>query len=193
MGKKTETEKHNDLDPRKGLNPRDQRVLNREVYYKGQNIVSQGDDGYRAYYIEKGRVEVLVKEDGHQLKVTEMGAGDIFGEMALITREGRSATVRALEETTLTVISRDEVEGKIGNIRDPAIRALINVLAERLRSTTKGQMTHYKSLAEFQDRVTGIVDAVHDGIDAKNRDAFRNEVTPLLEDLQKVLDRYHRP
>lgn len=167
-------------------------MLNREVFYRGQNIISQGDDGYRAYYIERGRVEILVKDGPHQLKVAEMGPGDLFGEMALITRGARSATVRALEECVLTVISRDEIEGKIDSIKDPAIRALINVLAERLRNTTQGQLVQYKSLAEFQDRVTGIVEGVQEGISPQQRDAFRNEVTPLLEDLQKVLDRYGR-
>ncbi len=124
------------------------------------------------------------------MKVAEMGAGDLFGEMALITNEPRSATVRAVEDTVLTVISKDEIESKIGSIKDKAIRALINVLAGRLRNSTLGQLTQYKSLAEFQDRVTGIVDSVEEGIDASQRDAFSADVTPLLADLQKILDKY---
>jgi CRP/FNR family cyclic AMP-dependent transcriptional regulator len=179
-----------DLDPRKSMDPKNPKILNREVHYKGKIIIHQGDVGHRAYYIERGRVEILLKDGAHQLRVAEMGPGDIFGEMALITKEARSASVRAIDECVLTVISLEEVEGKIKRIHDPAIRALINVLAERLRSSTKGQMNQYKSLAEFQDRVTGIVEGVHEGIDAKHRDAFRAEVTPLLDDLQKILDRY---
>ncbi len=181
-----------DLDPRNSMDRTNARVLNREVFYSGQTIINQGDDGYRAYYIERGRVEILLKDGPHQLKIAEMGPGDLFGEMALITRGPRTASVRALDECVLTVISRDEIEGKIGSIRDKAIRALINVLADRLRSTTQGQLTHYKSLAEFQGRVTGIVEDVQTGIPQENRDAFRSEVAPLLEDLQKVLDRYQR-
>ena len=45
-------------------------------------------------------------------------------------------------------------------------------------------------LSEFQDRVTGMVDKAHVGVDSKKRDAFRKEVEPLLADLQAVLDRY---
>lgn len=178
------------LDPRTAMDATNRRVLNREVFYKGQSIIQQGDEGYRAYYIERGRVEILVKDGPHQLKVAEMGPGDLFGEMALITHEARSATVRAIDDCVLTVISREEIEGKIDRIKDIAIRALINVLADRLRNSTQGQMTQYKSLAEFQDRVTGIVDAVEDGISPGQRTAFSNEVTPLLNDLQKVLDKY---
>ncbi len=185
---------NDDLDPRKSLEGQPSKVLHREVFFKGKTIIDQDDTGVRAYYIERGRVEILVKDKDskHQLKVAEMGPGDIFGEMALITRAPRSATVRAIEDCTLTVISRDEIEGKIKRIEDKAIRTLIQVLAERLRAATKSQLNHYTNLTDFQDRVSGIVEAVDVGIDPKSRDAFRDEVTPLLTDLQKVLDRYQR-
>jgi CRP/FNR family cyclic AMP-dependent transcriptional regulator len=185
--------KGDDLNPRNNPELR-HKILHREVFFKGKTIIDQGDTGVRAYYIERGRVEILIKDkDGkHQLKVAEMGPGDIFGEMALITNAKRSATVRAVEDCTLTVISRDEVEGKIKRIEDNAIRALINVLAERLRTATKNQLTHYSTLADFQDRVVGIVDSVQAGVDPASRDQFRDEVTPLLNDLQAILDRYQR-
>ncbi len=185
--------KGDDLNPRNNPETR-AKILHREVFFKGKTIIDQGDTGVRAYYIERGRVEILVhdKDSKHQLKVAEMGPGDIFGEMALITHARRSATVRAIEDCTLTVISRDEIEGKIKRIDDKAIRTLINVMAERLRTATKNQLTHYSTLTDFQDRVTGVVDSVKSGIDPKARDAFSNEVTPLLDELQKVLERYQR-
>lgn len=168
------------------------RVLNREVFYKGKNIIEQGEDGYRAYYIERGRVEVLIKDGAHLLKVAELGPGDIFGEMALINNEPRSATIRALDDVTTSVISREEIEGKMKKIADNAVMALINVLAARLRKTTKGQMSHYRNLTEFQDRVAGLFSDLDESIDAGDRDKFRTEVAPLLSDLQKVLARYQR-
>src|SRR5262245_10282359 len=114
---------YDDLDPRKGLEggKNGGKVLHREVFFKGKNIIDQGDEGYRAYYVERGRVGVYVHDGRHELKVAEMGPGDIFGEMALITNQPRSATVRAMEDCTLTVISRDEIEGKIRRIDDLAV------------------------------------------------------------------------
>jgi CRP/FNR family cyclic AMP-dependent transcriptional regulator len=183
--------KKDDLDPRQDKkHKQNPKLLNRELFYKGKTIIEQGDEGFRAYYIEKGSVEIVKNEDGHELKVAELHEGDIFGEMALINNEPRSATVRALEDTTVTVISRDEIDGKIKSIGDRAMRALINVLCERLRHTTEGQMVQYMSLTEFQDRVTGIIDRAQDGVTEEKRAAFRREVEPLLADLQDVLDRY---
>ncbi|GJL86241.1 MAG: hypothetical protein DHS20C02_20160 [Micavibrio sp.] len=186
-------EQTNALDPRSNRQDGERlRVLNRELFLKGKTIINQGDQAFRAYYIEEGHVEISIMEDGVELKVTELGPGDIFGEMALIEEGPRTATVRALDDVSTTVISRDEIKGKIDSIHDKAIRALIDLLVTRLREATEGQIHHYKNLAQFQDRVTGIVDRVDLGIDESKRDGFRDEVTPLLDDLQKVLDRYQK-
>lgn len=183
----------NALDPRTNRKDGERvRILNRELFLKGKTIITQGDEAFRAYYIESGYVEVLIKEGDVELKVSELGPGDIFGEMALIEKGPRTATVRAIGDVTTTVISRDEIEGRIKSIHDKAIRALINLLISRLKETTKGQAHHYKNLAEFQDRITGIVDRVHLGVDKQKRDKFREEVEPLLDQLQKVMDRYQK-
>jgi len=182
-----------DLDPKKQKDGNNNTpVLNRIVYPAGKMIIEQGEDGYRAYYLDTGRVEVLVQEGDHQLKVSELKSGDIFGEMALINQEPRSASIRAIETCTVTVISNAEIEERVDNLDDKAIRALIKVLVQRLGSATKAQMTHYKSLADFQDRITGIVERVDDHIDEGNRDNFREEVEPLLDQLQSILDKYKR-
>lgn len=175
-----------DLDPRNHSD----RVLHREVYFKGADIITQGESGFRAYYIEKGRVDVLVKEGAHEVKVNELSRGDIFGEMALINHEPRSATVRVADDCTVTIISRDDIEGKIERILDPAIRALIEVLVKRIHDATQAQVRQYAALASFQDRIAGVVDSVAMGIDEAKRDKFRKEVEPLLEKMQQALGKY---
>jgi len=185
--------KKNHLDPRSERKEGEQiKILNRELFLKGKTIIEQDDEAFRAYYIEEGRAEVLISKDGTELKISELGPGDIFGEMALIEKTPRTATVRAITDVSTTIISRDELEKKISSIDDKAIKALIDLLITRLRETTQGQIHHYKNLAEFQDRVTGIVHRVDVGIDEGRRDDFRGEVEPLLDDLQKVLDRYQK-
>ncbi len=180
----------NDLDPREFKGDQKNKILNRIVYPPGKTIIKQGDEAYRAYYIEKGVVEVIIEDGHHELKVSELVAGDIFGEMALINEEPRSATVRAVETCTLSVVSKAEIEKRVEKLEDRAIRALIKVLVRRLDAATKSQMIHYKGLADFQDRITGIVDRVDLGISDKKRDAFREEINPLLDKVQAILDKY---
>src|SRR5687768_11718883 len=95
---------YTELDPRRDMQPHLPRILSRDVYYPGQTIIEQNSAGHRAFYIETGRVEVVVRDGAHAVRVAELGPGEIFGEMALIEHRERSAAVRALESTTVTVI-----------------------------------------------------------------------------------------
>ncbi|MBI4031737.1 MAG: cyclic nucleotide-binding domain-containing protein [Proteobacteria bacterium] len=181
----------NDLDPRKDVKKSGKpKVLQRDVYYKGQTIIEQGAKAGRAFYIEDGEVEVSVSEARHNLAVSRLGPGEIFGEMALIRGGDRTATVKALTDTSVTVISQQDLEDKIKAIKDEAIRALINVLIDRLREANKGQVHHYRELAEFQARVSGLMEKAGRGIEKSKREKFRNEVGPLLERLEEILDQY---
>lgn len=181
-----------DLDPRSTLPPHMPRILTREVYYKGQTIIEQGLSGNRAFYIERGLVEVLVKDGPYMVRVAVLGAGELFGEMALIEHKERSATVRTLQDTTVTVITNRELDEKLNNVGDKAVRALIRVLLARLRGANQGQMHHYKNLAEFQDKIAGMVEKASNGVEEAKRQQFRREVGPLLQQLDKLLDQYSR-
>ncbi len=174
--------------PKKSAPP----VLSREVFYKGQKIVEQDSTAYRAYYIETGEVEISVREGKHEIPVSKLGPGEIFGEMGLLVGNQRYATATALSECTLTLISKDVLENKIGAIEDKAIRAIINVLITRLRESNIGQLHHYKNFADFQERLAGLLDKANQGIDKDKKDAFRDEAAPLLDQLESLLDKYHR-
>lgn len=179
-----------DFDPRNDMQPHLPRLLHREVFFAGQTVIAQGSAGCRAYYIEKGRVEIIVREGPHTVKVCELGAGEIFGEMALIGHTERSATVRAADDTTVTVIAAHEFERKIGDAGSEAACALIRLLMDRLRGANHGQVDRYREFAAFQDRVAGLLDKAENGIEESRRARFRAEVTPLLEQIDRLLDGY---
>jgi len=69
----------------------------------GERIIRQGDTGDCMYLIRSGSVEVIKSKR----RLAVLRAGDSFGELALLTTEPRSATVRALEETQLLALGRD--------------------------------------------------------------------------------------
>ena len=64
----------------------------------GERFFREGEIGESMFVLEAGRVEVLRELDGEALTLAELGAGDCFGEMALIECMARSATVKALED-----------------------------------------------------------------------------------------------
>lgn len=75
---------------------------NVEYFAAGDTIFQAGDDGHYMYVIQDGEVEVL---DGERI-IDNVGPGGVFGEMALIDRSPRSATVRA--KTDCRVVPIDE-------------------------------------------------------------------------------------
>lgn len=72
----------------------DEGALGKE-YADGDVICRQGEPGDHMYVIQSGRTTVLRDEGGIEVVVGELAVGDIFGEMAIVERRPRSATVRA--------------------------------------------------------------------------------------------------
>ena len=64
-------------------------------YGDGEIICRQGDKGDHMFVIQAGRAVVVREDDGVEVEVGELKAGDVFGEMAIFERQARSATVRA--------------------------------------------------------------------------------------------------
>jgi hypothetical protein len=106
----------------------------------GDVIVQQGTNGREMYLILEGDAEVRVdKAGGAGVEVKKLIRGDIFGEIALITGEKRSANVIA--SGAVNVLQIDE--RSLANVKErfPRIGAklyynLSSILSDRLRETT---------------------------------------------------------
>ncbi len=107
-----------------------------QSYAPGQEILREGDSGVGAFIIRSGRVEVFQKRGGEQVKLTEFGPGDFFGEMALLDEFPRSATVRAAEPTTCLGLTRWHFRGILESHPQIAL-AILPVLTKRVRSAEK--------------------------------------------------------
>ena len=100
-------------------------------------ILSEGDIGDSLYVIIDGRVKVFIgDENGREIILKILGPGDFFGEMSLIDKEPRSASVAALEATTLKILSQQAFQHCL--IRAPRIATTVmQALAKRLRDADK--------------------------------------------------------
>jgi MFS family permease len=93
----------------------------------GEAVFSQGEHGDRFYVIESGRAEV--SGDGAEPKT--LGAGEFFGEIALLRDVPRTATVRAAGELKLYAIERDDFIAAVTG-HAPSLAAAESVVATRL-------------------------------------------------------------
>jgi CRP/FNR family transcriptional regulator, cyclic AMP receptor protein len=116
------------------------RVASRCVvrkFRKGQVVFSEGDRPEAMYIVQSGRFETeLAGADGNVMAARTLGPGMHFGELSLLdNRLRRTATVRALEASTVLVIGRDEFEELRG---DPVVdRALIVRLTDLVVSLSE--------------------------------------------------------
>ena len=67
----------------------------------GETLTREGDEADALYLVIGGRLQVSIERDGEQVLIGFIGRGELVGEMALVTREPRTATVRALRDTQL--------------------------------------------------------------------------------------------
>lgn len=126
--------------------------LNRELYGTGEIIFKEGDAGDCAYLIEDGMVEIVVTVDGREQRLNQIGKGELFGEVALIDHQPRSATARAMGKVVLITIERKLVNELLEKT-DPIVRHLLLVVLERYRGKRNGKqsaqpVTHQPDLAE---------------------------------------------
>ena len=109
------------------------KLLDRRVFFKGDMVVKEGEEGLRAYLIEQGSVEVFRTVGGRKVMIGKRGKGNVLGEMALIDSALRVASAVATEKTTCVVISRAEFERLV--IRtSPLMKGLLRVLVANVRS-----------------------------------------------------------
>ncbi len=101
-----------------------------------ETIVKQGDRGDSLFIIVEGVVSVqVVTEEGKNKEVARLGAGNFFGEMALLTGEDRTATVVALVDTYLFELTKTDIKPLIEE--EPEVSEMISkVLTQRQISTT---------------------------------------------------------
>lgn len=105
--------------------------INIELYGKGEFIVQEGEDGDSMYIIRSGTCEAMRKgKTGRYKLLSTMENGEFFGEISLLTGEKRSATIKAVEDTSLIVIKKSVFSKII--IANPVIsKDIADVVLER--------------------------------------------------------------
>ena len=114
-----------------------------KAYGDGQVIVREGDVGDRMFVIQKGNLRVIRKLEGREIQIAELGAGDIFGEMAIFERAARSATVIAVGEARVLSLDKKSFLSKLH--QDPSLAyRLLEQMARRIRKMDE-EMTRIKA------------------------------------------------
>jgi small-conductance mechanosensitive channel len=113
------------------------------LYGAGEAIIRQGATDEEFFIVERGRVAVELAGSNATQRLAELGPGQFFGEMSLMTGERRRATVRALEECRLLVVGKQAFH-KMFDDRPELIAKISETLA--LREAELGEVKARESL-----------------------------------------------
>ena len=117
-------------------------MLSRRVYAKGDTVFREGDPGQQLFVIASGEASVRIRPLGatRDIRLVTFSAGTIFGEVALLDTEVRSASVLADEELVCYVLEHEVFQQLASSHPDIAVTLLRNLgreLSNRLRRANR--------------------------------------------------------
>lgn len=113
-------------------------------YRPGEILIQEGDTADTSLYlIRKGSVTISKKVDGRDVVYAYLAAGNYVGEMALLLKRPRTATVRAAVQTEAICIDSDTIE---------QLRAAVPGFAEELEDTMSARLAEQADLSKSSDR-----------------------------------------
>jgi NTE family protein len=126
----------------------------------GEILYRQGEPGDTLAVVVNGKLRVLARrESGEESAVAELGRGETVGEMAVVSGEARTATVMAIRDSNLAVLSREAFDRLLSKHPRAMTRMVADKLVTRLRNMTSGAAKPGKTVA------TLALLPVHDGLD----------------------------
>ena len=111
-------------------------IAQEETFADGAVLMRQGEVGDVMFILVSGEVRVLSTEGGKEIEIARRKAGEFVGEMAIISREPRSATLTALGNVRALCIDQKSFEALLRDRPDVSL-AVIQVLSARLKEITR--------------------------------------------------------
>jgi CRP/FNR family transcriptional regulator, cyclic AMP receptor protein len=145
-----------------GLSDEDREALAERLTEKsfkaGDIVFSQGEKGSSMYVVQSGAVQIYLpskEKDLPPVVLKDLHTGEYFGELAIFDDKPRSASVRAMVDTVLLELTREELGEHLGRSQKAAMTILAE-MAERLRETNAmlSQRAAKDAVQEFEENLT---------------------------------------
>ena len=107
-------------------------IAEEQPFAAGEPVFTEGEPGDALYLVVEGAVKVHRGDK----QLAQIGIREVFGEMAMLDSEPRSASVTALKDAVLLKIGRDEFRDVLQERPEIAI-GVIQVLSRRLRTSAR--------------------------------------------------------
>ena len=120
-------------------------------YAAGVTIFNQDESGHELFFIVQGHVQVIRVSGNSSKVIDELGAGDTFGEMALISDQPRSATIRTMDDVEVYTLQKADFEYFLK--QSPEMQeASRSLMAERIQSISVKDDSFKKEASLWEEK-----------------------------------------
>jgi signal transduction histidine kinase len=148
----------------------------------GELVFEEDSPGDALYVILDGELEVTKRRDGQDVVLAVRRAGEFIGEMSVLERAPRSASVRALQSSRLLVISQSAFQTLLSCSPSAHLRVL-NTVTSRLRST-ESMLVQNEKMAALGTLAAGLAHELNNPAAAIGRSAA--QLRDALSDWQRL-------
>jgi CRP/FNR family transcriptional regulator, cyclic AMP receptor protein len=132
--------------------------LSERAFKAGEIVFAMGDSGSSMYVVQSGAVQVYLPSAEKTLPpviLKDLRTGEYFGELAIFDDKPRSASVRALVDTVLLELTREQLGEHLGRSKRAAM-TILSEMAARLRETNAmlSQRAAKDVVKEFEENLT---------------------------------------
>lgn len=114
------------------------KLVTHKKYEKGDMVLAEGDMGDSLFVVKNGQFRAFVIRNGVEQQLATFNVGDSFGEMSLIDKQPRSASISALSDGELLEFTKESFETIMGysqKLQIKLLHNLVNDVSLKLRRT----------------------------------------------------------
>jgi small-conductance mechanosensitive channel/CRP-like cAMP-binding protein len=143
------------------------------VYSEGEYVIKQGEEGDTFFIINNGRVEVSAVDPNNDVFLLKtMEKGSFFGEISALTGEPRSASVKALTDTELFMLRKDDFNVLLKRFPDMDQKISEKIAARQKHSFEQKELAKSSSSGDAQKKANKQVDSLSKQLLYRIRDFF---------------------
>lgn len=165
--------------------PPDEPVIELLPLAKGQYLFRQGEPATSAYILNSGVIGIFKEQDGKKVPVFRVKKGEFFGEMAIIDGRPRRNSAMALEDCTLSLVSKEMIEEKLG-ASDPLVRMVVHMLTNSLRTVGEAYGPKGRNIADAARDIKEQARHISSYIEGFAQPDVRKEGEPLAKQLLQI-------
>ncbi len=126
-----------------------ERVTTMTTCRKGRQFYAPGEQGEVLFILKKGRVQISrMAEDGRKLTIAILEPGSIFGEMPMLSQRMEDSTAEALDDCTICIMSRHDLENMVITRPNVALNLIHNLAARVTDLESRLEMQAFQSVSE---------------------------------------------